>query len=248
MKSFFPIASLLSLTFLTACGDSASTNSMGDGFTQNEVIQSDGSNVQGLYGVDLYPMNYNLHFKKIGAATIKREGDNFEVKVRLKYGPKGTTHRQAIYTGRRCPTLNDDLNKDAYIDMSEALAAIGKISIPLDMDLDSQDGARGVYPSTDSTGKYFYQVSASFERLFADLKAPDEDPMDDVIKIAENEGITLPGRVLLIQGTTESANVPATASGVNGESARSTIPIACGYIWKVKEVPEEVAEMTAVGE
>lgn len=244
MNSFLKsTASIVSLCLLASCGSSDSdSKDASAGFSQNETIQADGSNINGIYAANLLPMNYNLHFKSVGAATLQREGDNFSAKARMKYGPKSTPHVQAVYTGRRCPSIQDDLNKDAYIDMKEAMVAIGQISIPLDSDLDSQSG--GSYPSGDAAGKYFYEATASFERMFADLKAPDTDPNDNMIKLPESEGLTFPGRVVLIQGVADSIKLPATVTAFEGQDVHKTLPVACGILWKVGEIPAEIQPET----
>jgi hypothetical protein len=244
MNSFFKsTVSIVSLCLLASCGSSDSdSKSAGAGFSQNETIQADGSNIDGIYAADLLPMNYNLHFKSVGAVSLQREGDNFSAKVRMKYGPKSTSHIQAVYTGRRCPGIQDDLNKDAYIDMREALIAIGQISIPLDSDLDSQ--ASGSYPSGDEKGKYFYESSTSFDRMFADLKTPDTDPNDNMIKLPETEGLTFPGRVVLIQGVSDSMKFPATVMAPEGQDLNKSLPMACGILWRVGELPADIMPET----
>lgn len=240
MKSFIKTAlPFLSLCLLASCNESIS-DSKKSGMTQNEEVMADGSNINGIYAADLWPVNYNLHFKKVGAAAVSREGDNFSASVTMKYGPVDTRHRQAIYNGRRCPTLKDDLNNDAYIDILEAKLAIGQITIPLDGDLDSQMGGRDQLALGDVSGKYFYQRSASFERMFADLKTPDEIPGDNVIKLGVDDGLTFPGRVLVIHGLTEKVPLPESVATTDGETAHESIPVACAVLWKVPEMPAEL--------
>lgn len=238
---------LLSLCLMVSCGEaidsksSPSAQTPGNETTQNEIIVSDGSNINGFYAADLAPVNYNLHFLKVGAAGVERDNDRFSAYVRLKYGPKDIEHTQAIYTGRRCPNINDDLNKDAYIDIKEALIAIGKITIPLDDNIESQEEGQYQYPRGDvNTGKYYYERTASFERMFADLKSEDTDAEDNIIKIPEDDGLTFPGRVVLIQGASEKKELPETVASFEGVSPYKTIPVACGILWKVKERPAEL--------
>ncbi|WP_408095753.1 hypothetical protein ACJVC5_11970 [Peredibacter sp. HCB2-198] len=247
MNSFLKSTlSIASLCLLASCGSSDSgSSSTGAGFTQNETIQADGSNINGVYVAQMYPMNYNLHFKQVGKTALVREGDSFKAIVNYQYGPKNVEHIQAVYTGRRCPNINDDLNKDAYIDMREAMIAIGQISIPLDGSLDSQTGGGSQYPMSDDKGKYYYEQSASFERMFADLKTPDTDPTDNIIKLGENDGLTFPGRVVLIQGVQKEMKLPATVMGQEGESdVHESLPIACGILWKVPAMPTDIAPST----
>lgn len=213
-----------------------------DGVNQNEIIATDGSNIQGNYAGEIWPLNYNLHFKTLGMVGVARDGDTFTASVAMKYGPKNTRIKQAIYTARRCPNLNDDINKDAYIDIMEARLAIGKITIPFDGDIESQEGGQGEYPTVDPTGKMFYSKTASFSRLFEDLKAIDQNPKDQLIKLDEEEGLTFPGRIVLFQGMPDKIPLPDTVGTTDGESKYDSIPVGCAVLWKVKEMPKELTE------
>lgn len=239
MHSLATILSFITLFTLVSCGQSSSGSGRSvqqqtaDNMptstprSQNEIILADGSNIQGIYAADLYPVNYNLHFKQVGTAALQRDGDVFSAHVNLKYGPRDTKVKQAVYTGRRCPNLSDDLNKDAYIDMQEALIAIGSVSIPLDGVLDSSEQGAGVYPVGDSvTGQYAYMVTASFSRMFEDLK----------LNLGV-EGVTFPGRVVLLTGIPESVFLPPTVAAAEGQSVHSSLPLACGVLWKVDGLP-----------
>lgn len=238
------------LGLIVSCGKSKSDKALpisvvadtgATGVNQNETIMADGSNINGIYAADLYPVNHNLHLDKVGIAAVHRDGDNFTTLVKIDYGQKGTTFKQAIYTGRRCPNINDDLNKDAYIDIEEARSAMGVITIPLDSNINSQQAGINEYPKGDPvTGKYFYETTASFERMFADLKIADENPTDNIIKLEPQDGLTFPGRIVLIQGLSESVFLPTTAAATPGESAHKTIPVACGVLWKVEALPNEL--------
>lgn len=235
---------LLASSLFTLCSCLSSPNATSQkemaGINQNESIEADGSNVQGNYAGDVWPVNHNLHFKTIGAVGVKREGDSFTVTSTLKYGPKDTRVKQALYTARRCPNLNDDLNKDAYIDILEARLAIEKITIPFDGDLDSQLGGIDQYPTVDAQGKMLYTRSASFSRLFEDLKGQDEDPSDQLIKLGPEEGITLPGRVVIFQGMPKNIPLPESVATTDGEDKYDSIPVGCAVLWRVKEMPSEL--------
>lgn len=249
MKTFIKTAlPLLSLVLLTACSDSSSGGSGASSaaspaspqISQNEEIAADGSNVNGMYAAEMWPVNYNLHLKSLGWAGVQRDGDNFEASINLKYAPKSVVLRPAIYTARRCPNINDDINKDAYVDILEARLAMGKIIIPFDSNLDSQMDGQGTYQASGNDGKYYYHQSASFDRLFADLKAPDENPNDQLVKIGSDDGITLPGRIVLVQGLNETVFLPESVATTDGLTAHESIPVACGVLWKVQEMPAEL--------
>lgn len=245
MKSTLPVLALSLL--VGACSESGSSSNgggSGSGFSQNEIARPDGSNVDGNYAAEIWPVNYNLHFKTLGMVGVKREGDMFEAMINMKYAPKSTAIRSAIYTARRCPTIQDDLNKDAYIDILEARLAIGKVTIPFDSDLDSQMSGYGDWPSSDASGKLMYHESASWERLFADLKTPDADSTDQMVKLGDTDGITFPGRIVLFQGLDANVTLPESVATTDGLSAHQSIPVGCAVLWKVQDMPAELQSMT----
>lgn len=241
MKKFIQ-ASLPLLSLLASCVDGSSNkiSRAPSGINQNESIQADGSNVQGIYAAEIWPINTNLHLKNIGSVGVERDGDSFKAMVRLKYGPKSVRVKQAVYLARRCPNINDDLNKDAYVDIQEARQAIGKMVIPFDENLDSQSEGMSDFPSTDASGKMFWSESASFERLFQDLKAVDANPDDELMKLKEEEGITLPGRIVLFQGASATNPLPETVGSTDGESRYSSLPVGCAVLWKVEAMPTDL--------
>jgi hypothetical protein len=255
MRVITKLVPFLLLSALVACGGGSGGGSSSDNGTpvtqgaqaeentidQFEVVTADGSNINGTYVAQLYPVNYNLHLlNPIGWAGVQRNGDSLVARARLKYGPKNTYVRQAIYSGVRCPTLEDDLNKDWYIDINEARIAIGMVVVPFDADVDSQLSGQGGFPLTDTaTGGYFYRQTASFSRFFEDLKAVDENPTDEIMKLGLNDGLLIPNKVVLIQGISPDVILPATVGSNDGRSALETLPIACGYMRKVAGFPAE---------
>ncbi len=246
IKTHLNLILVLSVPVFVSCGSSG--NSSNDPklesepvLNQNEEITRDGSNVQGLYAGEIWPVNTNLHLQDIGHVGVTRNGDNLKASVNLKHGPKGTRIKQALYNARRCPALQDDLNKDAYIDILEARIATGKMMIPFDGNLDSQSAGEGEFPEVGLDGKMSWSRTASFLRLFADLKLPDTDPEDELIKLGDEEGMTLPGRIVLFQGASEAVPLPETVGSIDGESRYKSIPIGCAVLWRVKEIPGELA-------
>jgi hypothetical protein len=233
---------ILSFSLLLSCGKFSDKNqsAANEGINQNEEIIPNGDNIQGVYAAPLNPLNKNIHMNQVGIAAVQRDGDTFSALVKMKYGQRGTAHKQAIYTGRRCPTIKDDLNKDAYVDIQEALSAIGHIVIPLDSAIDSQQEGFNDYPAGDTSGgKYYYQATTSFERMFSDLKRTDENLADNMIKLGELDGLTFPGRIILLQGINPKHLLPPSAASTDGETVHQSMPIACGVLWKVNSLPEE---------
>ncbi len=236
---------LLSVSLLASCGKKSSSSSSNGNEIQNETAMADGSNIQGIYSATLLPVNNNIHMLKVGTAALQRDGDVFNAFVKLKYGQRTTTLKQGIYTGTRCPEPSDDTNKDAYIDIKEALPVIGKMILPLDGSLDSQlDGVSG-YPTGDTNlGGYFYKSSGSFARMFADLKAPDTNPDDNLVKLGADEGLSLQGKIIVLHGINERVFLPPTAASNSEGSPYKTMPVACGVLKKVNALPEELATTT----
>lgn len=242
MRSLFKVVPLVTLSLLVACGkkDSAKKANDADIVDQNETALADGSNVNGIYASQLYSVNTNFAHSIAGDAAVKREGDNLTAIVRVNYGSKNTVLRQAVYTGSECPSLKHDVNDDKWIDIVEAEAAIGKIILPLDGNIDTQTSGMNVYPIGDSmTGMYSYSISASFDRMLADLKTPDLIPSDNIMKLKEGQGITFQKRVVLIQGLAVDPllPLPASVAGAHGLTAYQSLPIACGVLWTAAELP-----------
>ncbi len=240
LLTLLPVLSVSVLISCVGSGNSQSNPRPEDErvLNQNEEIAADGSNVQGKYAAEIWPVNTNLHLRSIGQVGITRDGDSFQAFVNLKFGPKASRIRPALYNARRCPTLKDDLNKDAYIDILEARIAIGKIMIPFDGDLDSQLGGSGDFPTVGVDGQLNWSRTASFSRLFEDLKSPDMDPGDEMIKLGDDEGITIPGRIVMFQGAPEGLALPETVGTPDGESRNESLPVGCAVLWKVEELPE----------
>lgn len=251
MRLLIKLLPLFLFCFVLACGkakddkNTASPNNGPGEINQNETIMADGSNINGIYATDLVPLNKNIHMKKTGAAAVQRDGDVFSVTVKMKSGQRATEFKQAIYTGRRCPNIKDDLNKDAYVDINEAMVAIGKIVIPLDANLDSQFAGNNVYPAGDEiAGSFFYKTTASFARMFADLKTPDEDINDNIIKLGAEEGLSFPGRIIMLQGINKDVYIPETVATNEEGNVHQMTPVACGVLWKVEKMPEELLTTT----
>src|SRR5690606_38610819 len=169
--------------------------------------------------------------------TFMRQDDRFFAYLRLFAGMPKAWHMQHVYTGDRCPTQNDDLNLDGFIDIVEAEAVLGKILIPLDSDISSQNSGRRFFPLADLSGSYHYERVTSFRRFFADLKSPDKDPNDNMIKLSPEEGLEIEGKAVLIQGISEDVELPETVASLERRKPFQTFPIACGIFKKVEEVP-----------
>jgi hypothetical protein len=240
---------LFILTSLSACGEKSSRSdqspstlpTLGEGVNQNENIESDGSNVQGFYEAPIWPVNVNLHLKQIGVVGFSRLDDEARGLVKLNYGPRSVRVKISILTARRCPNLNDDLNGDAFIDIEETKKMMGQVLIPLDDNLETQE--LGDFPATTSSGQLNYSQRASFDKLFLDLKAIDPLPMDDLIKLGPEDGFTLPGRIVIIQGASSENLLPSTVATDDTGTAYQTLPVGCAVLWKVGDFSEELKKV-----
>jgi hypothetical protein len=66
------------------------------------------------------------------------------------------------------------------------------------------------------------------------------DPADEMMKLGDNEGITIPGRIVMFQGAPEAVAFPETVGTTDGESRHESIPVGCAVLWKVEKLPEEL--------
>lgn len=110
------------------------------------------------------------------------------------------------------------------------MRAVGKVLIPLDSDLSSQDAGGESYPKGSS---FTYSESASIAEMLNDLWAPDKVPGDEFVKLRHGEGMKLVGRVVLIHGTYTYDGLPATLATRGSDAANISIPVACGVISSV---------------
>lgn len=216
----------LALLGLVACGGNS-----GGGGSKNEEEISLGDAVDGVYHAHLRPLNpHSNGFLPHGGATFKIEGDVLTVKTFLD-DDSAVIHRQSVHQGSSCPTAAHDSNHDGMIDYQEALRAVGKVLIPLDGKLSSQDAGAEIYPKG---GSFTYTQSASITDMMNDLWAPDITPGDEFAKIHRGEGMKLVGRVVLIHGTYNSDQVLPTLSTRGSDPANLSIPVVCGVIQPVQ--------------
>ncbi len=213
----------------------------GDNNEEEDVIMIDGSNVQGVYQTPLEALNVNTTLGTIGAAGFHRSSDIFKAFVKIYIGEKGVIHRQTVHRGSRCPTINDDINGDGYIDYREAHFVVGNVIMPLDGDLDSQSEGSGYFPvGNGMAGGYFYERTASFSRMFEDLRDIDQNSLDEMDKLPYNQGVSLHKKIVLIQGVSTSMNLPDSVDTMSGMTKHRSLPIACGVLKRSSKFPAEL--------
>lgn len=244
-----PIKIISSITLigllLASCGKSGGGGSSGAkeneetpaGSTNRTNLATDGSNIQGYYKATFITLNPQVNGTLPGSVTLYRKEDRLFAYLRLFAGHPKAWHQQKIYTGDRCPTQSDDKNNDGYIDIFEAEAVLGKVLIPLDADLGTQNSGRNFYPVGDLSGSYHYERVVNFQRFFNDLKAEDKDPDDNMVKLAADEPLDFEGKVIMIQGTAETVEYPETVRTTERHKAFQTLPIVCGIFEKADVTP-----------
>ncbi len=232
MKFFSFILSQILLLFVQACGVSNKNNDQITYIDPPLEESMDGHNISGLYLAKFETMNPHINGTLPGSLTLKRTNDRLQTFLRLFAAHVRIKHRQAIYPGKRCPSLSDDLNLDGHIDILEARSVIGKILIPLDGNLNSQYSGKNYFPRGDLSGNYHYEKISSFSLLLKDLRDKDEEPNDHVIKLDENEPFGFDGRVVMIEGVSQDTLLPETVVGDNELKNYESYPIACGVIQK----------------
>jgi hypothetical protein len=234
MSSNFCV-SLILLSLVGSCGKSSSG---GDKQAEDVPEESvDGSTISGLYKANFVTLNPHVNGTIPGSLTLLRTDDKLITYLRLFAGGPRAWHQQGIYLGRRCPNLGDDTNRDGFVDIEEAMKVVGKMIIPLDSNMNSQNAGRAFYPLGDISGYYHYERVSSFRRLFDDLRSSDLDADDHVAKLGPNEKFSWEKRVVMVQGVIEETIFPETVAGLANRKPFQTLPITCGIIQKVKVTP-----------
>src|SRR5690606_34550697 len=82
------VSSLAVLTLLVSCGKDSDTSSGGDTSStreaqEEEVVPSDGSNIDGLYNAKFITLNPHVNGTIPGSATFHRKDDRLQVYIRL---------------------------------------------------------------------------------------------------------------------------------------------------------------------
>jgi hypothetical protein len=170
-----------------------------------------------------------------GSFTFHKDQDFIVADMRLNDSGAVATQIQKVHLGKACPTEADDTNQDGYIDVIESGDVTGKVIIPLDNDISSQYGLLGSYPITDAWGSYVYSKTASFSQFYQDLFAEDLNPEDEVVKLTSPLGLI--GKTVVVYGMEENFDLPETVATNNNLPAYQTLPIACGVITLVTDIP-----------
>lgn len=212
------------LLSLFSCGNDDEDDA--DENTQNEEQQQS----EGFFSASLLPVNPVINNEIRSNNRISIVGDEVAVNMEVSGVAPGFSHKQHVHIGRSCPTLADDTNQDGLIDAVEARERTGGVLIPLDADLNGQEGGNNSYPIATSRGSYTYLETASLVSMLSDLTAPDPDPNDELIKLDSGDVLNVEGAVLEIHGIPPSVNLPSTVAALPGETPHQSFPVACGLL------------------
>ena len=198
--------------------------------------------VEGQYLAVFDTLNPQITSRITGAFTFSREKELDEMvgDVRITNAGIKVIHAQNVRQGRRCPTMNDDMNQDGIIDAVEGEAVYGAILIPLDGDLTTQSSHDGEFPIGDMYGNYIYSRVAKFSEFIADLRG--EPNSEGYLKLKSKEALSIEGRAVVIHGIDKAADLPSTVRSTGRGSPYQALPIVCGIIGKVVASPGEVIE------
>lgn len=211
----------------TGCGgDDGYSSSSSTSGQQPQQPQTD----QGVFTAQLTSENSSVAGTTNGSVEITVNGDTVTARVIVNGAPIGL-HTQHIRAGTVCPTLSNDANGDGVIDGFEATNVSGKVLLPFDDDINSQDAGKGIYPVGQI---YTYNKSGSLAQIISDLTATDPNPSDEFAKIPSGATqISLQGKVVEIHGVPSATNLPSTvASGSSTNNPHEDLPIACGVLFR----------------
>lgn len=231
MKSFLKkIHPLLFLGLVCSCGQG--TEKAKAEKTENKLQSSWGS-----YLGKLVAVNPSETPRLRGSLTLVYK-DDLTASMRLAGGSPSSLSLQGIHEGR-CPVMEDDLNRDGFIDGEEGALAFRGMLIPLDDDLHSQHMGWGIFPTTDSFGEYIWSRVSSMNDLLQDLNEEDLNLQDELIKLG-NKDLELEGKVVVVRGLTTTVSLPDSVAGSGHLSPHASFPIACGKLFKTSKVPGRI--------
>lgn len=210
-----PLLFILFFITLMSCGKSSGGSKSGAQNSDHSEPRREEQTAEGSYRAIMRPMNNSLSgFLPTGATEVDIMNDQVIIKTYLDDDAR-VTHLQNVHTGSRCPSAQDDLNKDGLIDIKEAYKVVGKILIPLDADISSLEDGAGIYPLG---GAFTYEESTPLSVLQNDVKK----------RVGEH--LNLHGRVVLMHGVNGATKISETVATTEEMLRQASIPIVCGII------------------
>lgn len=211
----------ISLILLLSCGKKEEISHQYP-LSNNLNISEDG-NYKGFF----LPINSAVVGLASGNVKIKLINDQFQVQIGM-IGTPHDEHSQYLYEGERCPSTEDDLNQDGYIDAKEGEEVYGMALIPFDSSISQQFEEKIEFPISNRLGSYTYEQSTQWSKILQDLSLNDPNLKDHISKT--NHGINLDGKVIVIHGVDNSVYLPSTIEGHENIEVRKSLPIACAKI------------------
>jgi hypothetical protein len=223
-KNMTPLVFSSALLALASCGADKNSKNVESAKQEQRQVE-DGS-----FEASLTGLNSSVSGNPSGTAKVTVNGDSVTVRVMVNGAPV-TMHAQHIHAGTSCPGMDADTNADGFVDDKEAAVVSGQVLIPLDADLNTQEGGSDNF---DSGSSYTYNQTGSLSQMLADLTSPDTNPNDEVVKLpAGTTEVGFEGKVVEVHGVPDTQTLPATV--VNGDpnkTPQEELPIACGILKK----------------
>lgn len=238
MKRTMQVTLVLGATLLLSCSKDSSEGKSGPRELNNsESLETE---MFGSYTGVLAPINKKVSRHLNGTVSLIRDKEEITIDVKVNAGPRAAVINQSIHIGSRCPSEQDDLNNDGFVDANEGAKVYDKVIIPLDDDIGSQHIGLGIYPVSDNFGYYLWSRTTSFVKLQDDLQDEDINLKDDYVKLLPDKNLTIIGKVAVIRGVPESTILPDSVSGRGKLSPHQGLPVACGVLQRVGPPPGEV--------
>ncbi len=239
-----PVVLTATLLQLASCGGGGGSSKSGGQSSSPRQLESE---AEGTYVATISTLNNGVGGPISGNVSISKEGGRLIAYARLNGGAPHTVHQQRVHVATSCPTASNDANGDGYVDAVESFNHVGKILFPLDADISSQERGSSIWPAGDMYGYYHWERATSYDRFISDLREPDLNEENEFAKLGPDGDLNLDGRVVIIHGAPETANLPDTVATRGRLRNFQTIPVACGVIRKVTVVPGEVEEDPSLG-
>lgn len=173
----------------------------GSGSSQEEQAQDQ----NGTFVATLSPINSLVS----GTASFTVNQNHFFASVQLEGLTPEADIRQYVVAGNTCPGTAATL--------AEALAVTGGILIPLDNDLSGQI-VGGVYPTANIQGDVSYSNEVNLEDLVDDLRDPDPDTNDNLVKLNPDQLLSMETRSVLITEIQGTEEVPVACGPLNRQT------------------------------
>ncbi len=186
-----------------------------------------GSSPDGVFTAVLSPLNSS---GVTGSATftIDEDADELRIDVNAAGLEPDIVHMQHVHSGSSCPTVALDENFDQFIDVLEGSLAYGGILVPLDDNPTTQNMSG--FPAADTDGRLDYSGTAILSAMLADLREPDPDRGDLIVKLPETADLDLGTRTVVLHGVDPTLPLPGSVATSAGGPPQATLPVACGEI------------------